>query len=250
MQDHLSAESLTLWLFITCGIAILLLLKYYGLFGLYVYNCLAIIFANIQVLRVASYNLFPEPVALGTVLFTTTFLVNDIITEHYGAEQAKRSVSLGFMVQLLTTIWMVLALGHPLPAEVAAENGAQAAHRSYLAMLQIFSPSVRILLASLTAYLCSQWLDIYIFSTLRKATAGKLLWLRQNAAMLLSGLLDTFMFSAIAWILLSDVPISWHELIMTYVISAQTVRVLLNISFTPLIYLSYRCVPRNVAFSI
>ncbi len=246
MQTHLSAESLTLWLFLTCGIAILLLLKYYGLFGLYVYNCLAIIFANIQVLRVASYNLFPEPVALGTVLFTTTFLVNDIITEHYGAEQAKQSVSLGFIVQLLTTIWMVLALGHPVPAD----SSGQAAHQSYLAMLQIFSPSVRILLASLTAYLCSQWLDIYIFSTLRKATAGKFLWLRQNIAMLLSGLLDTFLFSAIAWVILSDMPISWRELMMTYVISAQAVRVLLNISFTPLIYLSYRCVPRNVAFSV
>jgi uncharacterized integral membrane protein (TIGR00697 family) len=247
LQQHLSAESLTVWLFISCALAILVLLRFYGLFGLYAYNCLAIIFANIQVLRFTTYNYFVEPVALGTVLFTTTFLVNDIITEHYGAAAAKKSVWLGFSMQLLVTLWMVLALGHPLPDLSGASSVVQEAHSNYEAMLQIFTPSVRILLASLIAYVCSQWLDIFIFSRMRKATNGKFLWLRQNTAMLVSGIADTFLFSVLAWMWFSSTPITWHELVFVYVINSQITRCIFNVCFTPLMYMSYGCVPKQRA---
>ncbi len=90
LQAHASAEAMTVWLFLLCTMAILALLRFYGVFGLYVYNALAIIFANVQVLRFTQYSSFAEPVALGTVLFTTTFFVNDVITEHFGAEYAKK----------------------------------------------------------------------------------------------------------------------------------------------------------------
>lgn len=245
LQFHTSAEALTIWLLLLCAVAILALLKFYGVFGLYVYNALAIIFANIQVLRFTQFAYFSEPVALGTVLFTTTFFVNDVISEHYGLEAAKKSVTLGFWAQVLITAWMILALGHPLPASSNASITIQAAHTNYTAMLQIFTPSLRILIASLIAYFCSQWLDIILFNRLRKLTQGKFLWLRQNVAMLTSGIFDTFIFSFLAWMLFSETPISLHELIFTYILSSQIMRCLLNISFTPLMYMSYSCVPKS-----
>ena len=116
------------------------------------------------------------------------------------------------------------------------------AHTNYTAMLQLFSPSLRILVASLIAYVCSQWLDILIFNRLRTLTNNKFVWFRQNVAMLMSGLFDTFIFSFLAWVLLSDAPISWHELFFTYVLSSQIIRFILNISFTPFMYMSYNCV--------
>lgn len=243
LQQHASAEALTIWLFLLCAAAILALLRFYGAFGLYVYNAMAIIFANIQVLRFTQYNTFTEPVALGTVLFTTTFFVNDVLTEHYGPEYAKKSVTFGFWAQLLVTAWMILALGHPLPVQSDPNATLVDAHMNYEAMMQIFTPSMRILMASLISYICSQWLDITIFNKLRTITKGKFLWLRQNLAMFLSGTFDTFLFSFLAWMVLSETPISWRELIFTYVISSQIMRFILNISFTPLIYMSYRCVP-------
>lgn len=243
LQVHASAEALTVWLFLLCAVAILAALRFYGVFGLYVYNAMAIIFANIQVLRFTQYDYFAEPVALGTVLFSTTFFVNDVISEHYGVEYAKKSITFGFWAQLLVTAWMILALGHPLPSLVDASATITEAHTNYTAMLQVFTPSLRILMASLIAYMCSQWLDILIFNRIRKITKGKYLWLRQNTAMLLSGVFDTFLFSFLAWMWLSETPISWRELIFTYVLSSQIMRSLLNISFTPLMYMSYSCVP-------
>lgn len=243
LQAHISADMLTVWMFLFCAAVILGLLRFYGVFGLYVYNALAIVVANIQVLSFAQYKYFSAPVALGTVLFTTTYFVNDVITEHYGVEQAKKSIALGFCAQLLVVIWMVITLAHPLPDLHNASTTIQEANHNYSAMFRLFTPSFRILFASLTSYLISQWLDILIFNKIRVATQGRLLWLRQNIAMLISGLFDTFMFSVLAWMLLSNTPVSWSELIFTYILSAQVIRLILNISFTPLMYMSYYHVP-------
>lgn len=243
LQAHASAEALTIWSFLLCAITIFAMLKFHGVIGLYIYNVLAIVIANIQVLSVTQYQSFAEPVALGTVLFTTTFFVNDVITEHYGAACAKKSVILGFWGQIIITSWMLLALGHPSPNLQNATHTVLEAQKNHLAMLRLFAPSVRILAASLIAYFCSQWLDILIFSKIRKITAGKFLWLRQNIAMFISGAADTFLFSFLAWMLFNETPVSWQELIFTYFISAQIMRFALNITFTPLMYMSYRYVP-------
>ncbi|HSX19733.1 MAG TPA: queuosine precursor transporter [Gammaproteobacteria bacterium] len=245
LQIHASAEALTIWTFALCAIAILALLRFYGAFGLYVYNALAIVLANIQVLRFTQYDTFTNPVALGTVLFTTTFFVNDVLTEHYGSDAAKRSVTLGFWAQVLVSACMILALGHPLPALIETSATLQEAQSNAIAMLQLFAPSLRILTASLIAYFSSQWLDIFIFSRLRNVTKGKFLWLRQNIAMFTSGIFDTFLFSFLAWMVFSDTPITWHELFFTYILSAQAMRFILNVAFTPLMYMSYRCVPKT-----
>jgi len=70
LQLHASEELLTIITFVVCAIAILCLLRFYGIVGLYVYNVLALIVANIQVLRLTTFESFAEPVALGTVLFS------------------------------------------------------------------------------------------------------------------------------------------------------------------------------------
>jgi queuosine precursor transporter len=240
LQIHLSAEMLTVWSFLFCALAILGLLRFYGVYGLYAYNVLAVVIANIQVLRFTEFQYFSEPVALGTVLFTTTFFVNDVITEHYGIQYAKKSIMLCFWGQLLVMLWMLIALGHPLPTTDSFDPVIATAHENYLAMLKLFAPSLRILIASLVAYLCSQLLDILIFNAIKYLTHGKYLWLRQNLAMLLSGFCDTFLFSVLAWKWFSTIPISYTELIFTYVLSAQIMRMLLNVSFTPLMYMSNR----------
>ena len=46
LQLHSSAEVLTILLFLVCAVTILALLKFYGAFGLYVYNSLAIVFVR------------------------------------------------------------------------------------------------------------------------------------------------------------------------------------------------------------
>ena len=62
---------LAIWLFqvLFCYCSILFALKYFGKIGIYVYVSIAIILANIQVLKVIEFPFFPQPMALGTILF-------------------------------------------------------------------------------------------------------------------------------------------------------------------------------------
>ena len=64
---------------------------------MYVYTVLAIIVANIQVLKIVNFPFFENPIALGTILFSTTFLTTDILTEYYGVKSARKNILIGFL---------------------------------------------------------------------------------------------------------------------------------------------------------
>jgi uncharacterized integral membrane protein (TIGR00697 family) len=54
-------------------------------------------------------------------------------------------------------------------------------------------------LASLIAFGASDFLDIYIFSKIRKAFGQKRLWLRNNVSNIISQAIDTILFMTIAF---------------------------------------------------
>ena len=86
-----SITPIILWLamLIFCFFSILFFLKLFGYIGIYIYTTIAIIAGNIQVLKTVDFFYSPEPVALGTILFASTFLCTDILSEHFGKEKAK-----------------------------------------------------------------------------------------------------------------------------------------------------------------
>src|ERR1700679_1491336 len=92
----LGGEWLSVVLLLVLYSTILGLWRFFGIQGLYLYNILAVVIANIQVLKVSPFFLSPHPVALGTMLFSTTFLVSDILTEHHGTRIAKKGIILSF----------------------------------------------------------------------------------------------------------------------------------------------------------
>ncbi len=233
---HFSPELLALITLIFASVKILGLFRLYGLIGLMCYITMAYIATNIQVLHIAQYSFANEPVALGTVLFATTFLVSDIITEHYGAEKARMAVGLSFITQIAFTILMVLTIAHP-----PLHN-----EKVLSAMEVIFLPAPRLLIASLIAYLSSQLLDIWIFQKLSKQTNKKHLWFRTFASTSISALVDNFIFSALAWVILSPTPVSFHTLMVTYVLGTYVARLVVAAISTPVIYLSYHFMPIGI----
>ena len=120
---------------------ILIFLKLFGEIGLYVYSVIAIIVANIQVLKLVKFSFFSEPVALGTVLFASTFLCTDILAEYYGTKQARKNVLLGFAGFLLMTIFMLFTLGFKPLNEITASDNYLWAVETQEHLLAIFLPS-------------------------------------------------------------------------------------------------------------
>ncbi len=215
---------------VACAFLILLALKTIGLIGLHLFNAVAIIASNIQVLQVANFGLVKEPMALGTVTFAMIALVSDIITEHYGKNEAKKTILICFFAQIAFAIMMLISSLYK-PA-IGFENISSAIDL-------LFIPSWRILTASIIAYAVGQYFDISVFGWLKSKTKNNFLWLRTSVSTIFSGFIDNFIFSYIAWILLSSNPVDLKSLFTVYIIAAYIGRVMVNISSVPIIYLSY-----------
>src|SRR3546814_676202 len=142
----------------------------------------AVVGANVQVVKAVQFGIYDTPVALGTVLFSSTYLCTDILMEHYGREAARRGVLLGFAVYLFWTVLMVLTMGYaPLTPEQAGEEMAWALPVQG-ALETLFMPVPAFFVAGMTAYLVSQFNDVWIYQAIRRLTGPRALWLRNNGS--------------------------------------------------------------------
>ncbi len=216
--------------------AILAFLRFFGLTGLYIYIAVAVIGANLQVLKVVPFSVFPEPVALGTILFASTYLATDIINERFGVAAARRAVWLGFAAYLTWTLLTILTLGFR-PLEGAGEDLAWAeAMQGH--MLALFLPAPALFAAGMIAYLTSQLFDVWFFDRIRRQTEGRRLWLRNNLSTAISALIDNTIFSVLAWVVFADEPMAWGTLVMTYILGTYGLRLIVALFDTPFMYLA------------
>ena len=235
---------------VLCFFSILVFLRLFGYVGLYVYSAIAIIAANIQVLKQANFNFFssinekiipfyePSPIALGTILFASTFLCTDILSEYYGKEKARTNVLIGFCSFFLMTILMLVTIG------------IQPAEGEWVSMVQdslaiLFTPMTSIFVASMIAYLISQYFDIWFFNYLKTISSNKLLWLRNNVSTAVSSLIDNTIFSIFAWIILNPNPFPLSDVIMTFILGVYLLRVFIALLDTPFIYLAKYFIPKE-----
>jgi len=169
-------------------IGILVFYRFFGKAGLFVWMGIAIIIANIQVLKTIS--VFGYVTAMGNIIYGTTFLATDILAENHTKKDAKRAVMIGFLVMIFFTTLMQLTLMFT-PDESDFISPA---------LKEVFSILPRITFASITAYMVSQFFDVWMFDRIRQATKGKYLWLRNNVATMLAQLLDNVVFTFIAFV--------------------------------------------------
>ena len=186
-------------------LSILLFYRILGKAGLYAWIPLAVIVANIQVLKLI--DLFGISATLGNIVYATSFLVTDILSENYGKKSAAKAVLIGFMTLIASTILFQFALWF-IPG---ADDWAQGA------LGDIFGFMPRIAFASLTAFGISQVHDVWAYQFWKKKWPGtKMIWLRNNASTMISQLLDSVVFTFIAFIGVFPLPVLLEILLSTY----------------------------------
>jgi len=183
-----------LWLAMLLANFLLIILGYrlFGKWGLIMWIPISVIVANIQVIQ--TVKLFGLAATLGNIVYATSFLVTDILSENYGKQEAKKAVWIGFFSLISMTLLMNLALEF-IP--LAGDDFAGVAHD---ATSTIFSLMPRIAVASLTAYLLSQRHDVWAFHFWKKRfPKDRHLWLRNNLSTMISQLIDSLVFVLIAF---------------------------------------------------
>ena len=226
--NSFSTELMWVILLFFCYISILTFLRLFGYVGIFIYCALAVIGANIQVLKTVDFFYSPEPVALGTILFASTFLCTDILSEYFDKNKARMNILIGFCAFLFMTLLMVITIGF----KPSSDDWVQES------LSNVFTPMTRFFIASMIAYLISQYFDVWFFNYIKRVTSEKYLWLRNNLSTIASSLVDNTVFSIFAWILLNPEPISVYNVIMIYILGTYLLRILLALFDTPLIYLA------------
>ncbi len=208
-----------LMLFLDFG-ALLLLYRFLGKTGIFIWIPIATMLANIQVLKIVT--LFGFTATLGNIAYASLFLATDILSENHSKKDAHLAVLAGFLTMLLTVLIMTLALAfQPDPNDFVQES-----------LKVIFGFLPRVLAASLCAYLVSQFYDVASYHFLKDRKPGSL-WLRNNVSTLVAQLLDTLIFTSIAFYGVFEWPVFVSIVWTTYALKALTA--LLD---TPGIYLA------------
>ncbi|MDX8341361.1 queuosine precursor transporter [Draconibacterium sp. IB214405] len=224
-----------LWLAMLLANFLLIILAYrlFGKWGLVMWIPISVIVANIQVIQ--TVQLFGMVATLGNIVYATSFLVTDILSENYGKEEAKKAVWIGFFSLISMTLLMNLALEF-LPLE-----GDEFAGITHEATSTIFSLMPRIAIASLAAYLLSQRHDVWAYHFWRKRfSKDNQIWLRNNLSTMISQLIDSVVFVAIAfwgeyeWAVLFEIFITTY--LLKWVVAAAD---------TPFVYWSKKIYKRD-----
>ena len=233
--NSIQTEVIWLILLIFSFSSILVFLKFFGYVGIYIYSSIAVIIANIQVLKTVDFFYSPEPVALGTILFASTFLCTDILSEYFDKKKAKKNILIGFVSFLFVTILMLFTIGFK-PAE---EDFIQES------IVNIFTPMPRFFIASMIAFIVSQYFDVWFYNFLKKYTKNKNLWLRNNLSTVTSSLIDNSVFSLLAWIVLNPNPETFYNVIMIYIFGTYLLRIFIAFLDTPFLYLAKLLILKN-----
>ena len=69
--------------------AIMLAYRFWGKLGLYIWIPISIILANIQVTK--NVSIFGIEATLGNIVYATSFLVTDILSEIYGKKESSKA---------------------------------------------------------------------------------------------------------------------------------------------------------------
>lgn len=201
---------------------IMLLYRWLGQIGILLWIPIAVILANIQVIK--AIDLFGVSATLGNILYGTTFLVTDILSENHGKKSARLAVYIGFVALIATTLIMNLALSFVPGAEDFSQSSLET----------IFSFLPRIVLASLIAYTLSQLHDVWAFHLWReKYPSRRALWFRNLASTSVSQLIDSVIFTFIAFYGVFSSGVFIEILITTYVL-----KLLVALVDTPMVYIA------------
>jgi uncharacterized integral membrane protein (TIGR00697 family) len=175
---------------------------------------------------------------VGMVPFPVTFLLTDVLNEFYGQRAARFITIVGFGMAVLSFAFIFLSAAVPFAPFTHAPDWTGVNEASFN---NVFLGSMRMIVASLCAYLVSQFVDIGVFHLLKKKTSGKLLWLRATGSTAVSQLIDTITINFVAW---SGMMSAGK--IVNIIYSAYGLKLLIAVGLTPLIYLCHTLVERGL----
>ena len=159
----------------------------------------------------------------GVLFFPVSYVFGDILTEVYGYARARKVIWAGFAGLAFASIMAAVVVA--LPSAPFWNN--QAAYEI------AFGSTWRIVLASMCAYFCGEFVNSYVLAKMKILTAGKWLWTRTIGSTIFGEAVDSALFYPLAFYGSGIIPDDKLPLVM---LSQFAIKVGVEVVFTPLTY--------------
>ena len=179
-----------------------------------------------KLIEITIFN-FSFKFSMGILPWPVVFLSTDLINEYFGKKGVRRLSVI--TAGLIGYAFIILYGGMKIPA--ASFSPVQDKEFTI-----VFGQSLWIIVGSITAFLVSQIVDVFIFWFLREITKEKLLWLRSTGSTVISQLIDSFIVLGIGFLLPGK--ISFADF-LNVGFTNYSGKLILAIALTPLIYFGH-----------
>lgn len=214
----MSNEVLFLLQTIVSFLCVILAFKFFGRVGLFAWCAFITVFANLEVANQA--NMFGMAVSLGNVAFVSLALAQDILSENYGQEVSKKAVYIGFFAAIACVLISQFSIRF-------TPNGFDEIHGPFV---KVFQPFLPVVASSLISYLCSNRLNVWLYSVVREYTDE--LWLRSQTSTWISQLFDSFFFTGLCTIMGVFEPSQYFVLSLT----TYAIKIIIAVFEIPFLY--------------
>ena len=159
----------------------------------------------------------------GVLFFPVSYVFGDILTEVYGYSRARRVIWSGFAALAFASIMASIVVALP-PAPFWKLQGAYEV---------AFGSTWRIVLASMIAYFCGEFVNSLVLAKMKILTQGKHLWSRTIGSTFFGEAVDSALFYPLAFYGTGIIPNDKLPMVM----AAQFVlKVSVEVIFTPFTY--------------
>lgn len=168
----------------------------------------------------------------GTITFPMAYMLGDVLTEIWGYRTTRKVILLTLMCNVLMVIFTRIGVALPSPDYL---SGTESAYNT------MFDYVPRIVLGSLVGFLLGELSNAWCMERIKKATKGKLLWVRTIGSSMVGYLFDSLPFVLIAF----AGVVSTHDLVMMCVLQ-YVLKLAIEILFgTPLAYAAIGFIKRH-----
>ncbi len=165
----------------------------------------------------------PIAFSAAVIFFPLSYVFGDILTEVYGFARARRVIWVGFTALIFAALMSLMMLALP-PASFWDQ---QAAYET------VFGNTWRIVVASITAYLCGEFVNSYVLARMKVWQGGKHLWGRTIGSTLAGQTVDSAIFFPLAFYNSGILP---NEAILAVAVTELVLKVLIEAALTPVTY--------------
>ena len=176
-----------------------------------------------KIAQITLPNLGPVTFGAGVLFFPISYVFGDILTEVYGYARARKVIWAGFTGLGFASFMAAVVVALP-PAPFWNNQPAYEV---------AFGSTWRIVLASMCAYFCGEFVNSYVLAKMKILTAGKWLWTRTIGSTIFGEAVDSALFYPLAFYGSGIIPNDKLPLVM---LSQFVIKVGVEVVFTPVTY--------------